>query len=170
MFTLDCRDKLTLADGSSCVFLKATGWNFLPRFDLYDSSGTLLVKCRMIGKFFSYLSFTDAGDRELSTIRFKWARPILHLPDGSKTELSFFRNNGTDFCPKADVKLFGTTLCCTDGIFSINGDIEAAQQGLLKAILCFCSQYPKTREKESKRAFLLFLFALTVIAALGAGA
>lgn len=167
MYTLDCRDKLTLEDGSTCILLKNKAFAHLPRFDLYDSSGTLQVKCRMIGKLFSYLSITDAGGRELATIRFKWCLPILHLPDGSKTELSFFRNNGTDFCPKADVKLFGTTLCCTDGIFSINGDIEAAQQGLLKAILCLCSQYPKAREKESKRAFL---FALAVIAALGAGA
>lgn len=165
MYTLDCRDKLTLADGSTCVFLKATGWDFLPRFNLYDSSGTLQVKCRMIGKFFRHLSLTDAKGRELATIRFKWARPILHLPNGTKTELCFFRHPGTDFCPEAEVELFGATLCCTDGVFSINGDIEAAQQGLLKAILCFCSQYPKEREKELKRAFL---FALAVIAALGA--
>ena len=86
---LDCRDKLVLEDGSTCILLKNKAFAHLPRFDLYDSSGALLVKCRMIGKFFSYLSFTDARGQELATIRFKWALPILHLPDGSKTELSF---------------------------------------------------------------------------------
>ncbi len=89
MFTLDCRDKLTLEDGSTCIYMKNRAFAYLPRFDLYDSSGALLVKCRMIGKLFRYLSFTDAGGRELATIRFKWALPILYLPDGSKKELRF---------------------------------------------------------------------------------
>ncbi len=167
MFTLDCRDKLTLEDGSTCIYMKNRAFAYLPRFDLYDSSGALLVKCRMIGKFFRYLSFTDAGGRELATIRFKWALPILYLPDGSKKELRFFRHQGTDFCSDAEVELLGSTLCCTDGVFSVHEEPGPEQQALLKAILCFCSQYPKAREKELERAFLL---ALAANAALGVGA
>lgn len=167
MLTLDCRDKLTLEDGSTCIFMKNRAFADLPRFDLYAPSGALLVKCRIIGKLFRYLSFTDAGGRELATIRFKWSLPILHLPDGSKTELHFFRHQGTDFCSDAEVELLGSTLCCTDGVFSMHEDHEPEQQGLLKAVLCFCSQYPKAREIEVKRAFLL---ALALNTALGVGA
>ena len=145
---LDCRDKLVLEDGSTCVLLKNKAFAHLPRFDLYDSSGALLVKCRLIGKFFRDLSFTDAGGQELATIRFKWALPVLHLPDGSEIELNFFRHLGTDFLPEASVELFGSTINSTDGVFSFSDDIEADKQGLIKAILCFCKQYPKTREKE----------------------
>lgn len=117
---LDCRDKLTLEDGSTCVFMKHGALSYLPRFDLYDSYGLLQVKCRMMGKLVRYVFFTDAVGRELATIRFKWSRPILHLPDGSKTELCFFRHHGTDFCPDAEADLFGSTLYCSDGVFSIN--------------------------------------------------
>ena len=48
---LDCRDKLDLEDGSTCVFVKSKGWyeGFLPRFNLYDSSDALVVKCRIMG-------------------------------------------------------------------------------------------------------------------------
>ena len=166
MYTLDCRDKLTLEDGSTCVFLKATGWDFLPRFDLYDSSGALAVKCRMIGKLFRHLSLTDAKGRELATTRFKWCLPILHLPDGTKTELCFFRHLGTDFCPEAEVELFGATLCCTDGVFAIRKDIVPEHQDLVKAILCFCRQYPKAREKELERGRYISLACDTALAML----
>ena len=150
---LDCRDKLVLEDGSTCAFINhsAEGGDSirLCMFDLYDSSGALLVKCRLIGKFFNrYLSFTDAGGQELATIRFKWSLPVLHLPDGLEVELNFFRHLGTDFLPEASVELFGSTINSTDGVFSFSDDIEADKQGLIKAILCFCKQYPKTREKE----------------------
>ncbi len=152
MLTLDCREKLALADGSTCVFMKYRAFAHLPRFDLYDSSGALAVKCRIIGKLFRHLSLTDARGRELATIRFKWTRPILHLPDGSKTELCFFRHLGTEFCPEAEVELFGSTICCSDGLFSMHASSEADQQDLLRAILCFCLQYPKSREKELENA------------------
>ena len=159
---LDCRDKLVLEDGSTCAFINhsAEGGDSirLCMFDLYDSSGALLVKCRLIGKFFRYLSFTDAGGQELATIRFKWALPVLHLPDGSEIELNFFRHLGTDFLPEASVELFGSTINSTDGVFSFSDDIEADKQGLIKAILCFCKLYPKTREKEMY--FFLALAAL----------
>ena len=158
---LDCRDKLVLEDGSTCVLLKNEAFAHLPRFDLYDSSGALLVKCRMIGKFFSYLSFTDARGQELATVRFKWAVPVLHLPDGSEIELNFFRHLGTDYLPEASVELFGTTINSTDGVFSFSEDIEADKQGLIKAILCFCKLYPKTREKEMY--FFLALVALSAV-------
>ena len=158
---LDCRDKLTLEDGSTCILLKNKAFAHLPRFDLYDSSGALLVKCRMIGKFFSYLSFTDAGGQELATIRFKWLLPVLHLPDGSEIELNFFRHLGTDYLPEASVELFGSTINSTDGVFSFSDDIEADKQGLIKAILCFCKLYPKTREKEMY--FFLALVALSAV-------
>ena len=164
---LDCRDKLVLEDGSTCAFINhsAEGGDSirLCMFDLYDSSGALLVKCRMIGKFFSYLSFTDAGGQELATIRFKWLLPVLHLPDGSEIELNFFRHLGTDFLPEASVELFGSTINSTDGVFSFSEDIEADKQGLIKAILCFCKQYPKTREKEMER--YLSLAFVTLLAA-----
>ena len=163
---LDCRDKLTLEDGSTCILLKNKAFAHLPRFDLYDSSGALLVKCRMIGKFFSYLSFTDAGGQELATIRFKWALPVLHLPDGSEIELNFFRHLGTDFLPEASVELFGSTINSTDGVFSFSDDIEADKQGLIKAILCFCKQYPKTREKEMERGRYLGTLSAVVWAVL----
>ena len=162
---LDCRDKLTLEDGSTCILLKNKAFAHLPRFDLYDSSGALLVKCRMIGKFFSYLSFTDAGGQELATIRFKWLLPVLHLPDGSEIELNFFRHLGTDYLPEASVELFGSTINSTDGVFSFSEDIEADKQGLIKAILCFCKQYPKTREKEMERGRYLSLAFVTLLAA-----
>lgn len=169
MFTLDCRDKLTLEDGSTCIYMKNRAFAHLPRFDLYDSSGALLVKCRMIGKLFRYLSFTDAGGRELATIRFKWALPILYLPDGSKKELRFFRHQGTDFCPEAEVELFGSTLRCKDGVFTIPDDIPADKQGLLKAVLCFCLRQPKLREKELERAALIsWADILLLILAVGA--
>ena len=163
---LDCRDKLTLEDGSTCILLKNKAFAHLPRFDLYDSSGALLVKCRMIGKFFSNLSFTDAGGQELATIRFKWFLPVLHLPDGSEIELNFFRHLGTDFLPEASVELFGSTINSTDGVFSFSDDIEADKQGLIKAILCFCKQYPKTREKEMEIGRYLSLAFVTSLAAL----
>ena len=163
---LDCRDKLTLEDGSTCILLKNKAFAHLPRFDLYDSSGALLVKCRMIGKFFSYLSFTDAGGQELATIRFKWLLPVLHLPDGSEIELNFFRHLGTDFLPEASVELFGSTINSTDGVFSFSDDIEADKQGLIKAILCFCMQYPKTREKEMERGRYLVTLSAVVWAVL----
>ena len=163
---LDCRDKLTLEDGSTCVFEKYRASAHLPCFDLYDSSGALLVKCRMIGKFFSYLSFTDAGGQELATIRFKWSLPVLHLPDGSEIELNFFRHLGTDFLPEASVELFGSTINSTDGVFSFSDDIEADKQGLIKAILCFCKQYPKTREKEMERGRYLGTLSAVVWAVL----
>ena len=166
---LDCRDKLVLEDGSTCAFINhsAEGGNSirLCMFDLYDSSGALLVKCRMIGKFFSYLSFTDAGGQELATIRFKWLLPVLHLPDGSEIELNFFRHLGTDYLPEASVELFGSTINSTDGVFSFSEDIEADKQGLIKAILCFCKQYPKTREKEMERGRYLSLAFVTLLAA-----
>ena len=167
-FTLDCRDKLTLEDGSTCVFMKNTAFRHLPCFNLYDSSGALVVKCRMIGKLFSHLSFTDARGRELATIRFKWALPILHLPDGSKTELSFFQHQGTEFCPEAEVELFGSTLCCSDGLFSMDASGEAEQPDLLKALLCFCLQFPKTREKEIERGIYLVALNSAVAMLLGA--
>ena len=91
---LDCRDKLTLEDGSTCAFMNhSAGWDSirLCMFDLYAPSGTLIVKCRVMGKLFRYLSFTNAEGQELATIRFKWALPVLHLPDGSEIELNFFR-------------------------------------------------------------------------------
>ena len=165
---LDCRDKLVLEDGSTCAFINhsAEGGDSIRRrmFDLYDSSGALLVKCRLIGKFFRYLSFTDAGGQELATIRFKWALPVLHLPDGSEIELNFFRHLGTDYLPEASVELFGSTINSTDGVFSFSEDIEADKQGLIKAILCFCKQYPKTREKEMERG----IYLVTSLAALWA--
>ena len=146
--------------------MKTTGWNFLPRFNLYDSSGALVVKSRMIGKLFRHLSFTDVGGRELATIRFKWSRPILHLPDGSKTELCFFRHQGTDFCPKAEVEVLGATLCCTNGVFSIHAGSETEHQALLKTILSFCQQYPKSREKELEIARNISLACHTALAIL----
>ena len=161
---LDCRDKLTLEDGSTCILLKNKAFAHLPRFDLYDSSGALLVKCRMIGKFFSNLSFTDAGGQELATIRFKWLLPVLHLPDGSEIELNFFRHLGTDYLPEASVELFGSTINSTDGVFSFSEDIEADKQGLIKAILCFCKQYPKTREKEMEIGRYLSLAFVALLA------
>ena len=163
---LDCRDKLTLEDGSTCILLKNKAFAHLPRFDLHDSSGALLVKCRMTGKFFSYLSFTDAGGQELATIRFKWTLPVLHLPDGSEIELNFFRHLGTDYLPEASVELFGSTINSTDGVFSFSDDIEADKQGLIKAILCFCKQYPKTREKEMERGRYLGTLSAVVWAVL----
>ena len=163
---LDCRDKLILEDGSTCALLKNKAFAHLPRFDLYDSSGALLVKCQMIGKFFSYLSFTDARGQELATIRFKWALPVLHLPDGSEIELNFFRHLGTDYLPEASVELFGSTINSTDGVFSFSEDIEADKQGLIKAILCFCKQYPKTREKEMERGRYLGTLSAVVWAVL----
>lgn len=151
---LDCRDKLDLKDGSTCVFVKSRGWyeGFLPRFNLYDSSDALVVKCRIIGKIVRYLSFTDAEGQELATIHFKGSLPVLHLPDGSEIELNFFRHQGTDFLPKASAELFGATIDCTDGLFSVN-DVETAadKQGLLKAVLCFCKWYPKARQREMEK-------------------
>ena len=165
---LDCRDKLVLEDGSTCAFINhsAEGGDSirLCMFDLYDSSGALLVKCRLIGKFFRYLSFTDAGGQELATIRFKWTLPVLHLPDGSEIELNFFRHLGTDFLPEASVELFGSTINSTDGVFSFSEDIEADKQGLIKAILCFCKQYPKTREKEMEIGRYLSLAFVALLA------
>ena len=157
---LDCRDKLILEDGSTCAFMNhSEGWDSIRfcMFDLYAPSGTLIVKCRVMGKLSRYLSFTNAEGQELATIRLKWFLPILCLPGGEEIELNFFRHQGTDFLPEACVELFGTTLCCADGVFSFSEDIEADKQGLLKAILCFCKQYPKAREKEREiveRAFL----------------
>ena len=165
---LDCRDKLVLEDGSTCVLLKNKAFANLPRFDLYDSSGALLVKCRIMGKLVRYLSFTDAEGQELATIRFKWALPVLHLPDGSEIELNFFRHLGTDFLPEASVELFGSTINSTDGVFSFSDDIEADKQGLIKAILCFCKQYPKTREKEMERGRYLGTLSAVVWAVLWA--
>ena len=52
----------------------------------------------------------------------------------------------------------------TDGVFSFSEDIEADKQGLIKAILCFCKQYPKTREKEIERG----IYLVTLLAALWA--
>ncbi len=157
---LDCRDKLVLEDGSTCIFMKNSALHHLPHFDLYDSSGALLVKCRIKGKLLlRYLSFTDAGGQELATIRFKWLLPVLHLPDGSEIELNFFRHLGTDYLPEASVELFGSTINSTDGVFSFSEDIEADKQGLIKAILCFCKQYPKTREKEMERGIYLVTLA-----------
>ena len=165
---LDCRDKLVLEDGSTCAFINhsAEGGDSirLCMFDLYDSSGALLVKCRLIGKFFRYLSFTDAGGQELATIRFKWLLPVLHLPDGSEIELNFFRHLGIDYLPEASVELFGTTINSTDGVFSFSEDIEADKQGLIKAILCFCKQYQKTREKEMEILYLALVALLAVFA------
>ena len=165
---LDCRDKLVLEDGSTCAFINhsAEGGDSirLCMFDLYDSSGALLVKCRLIEKFFRYLSFTDAGGQELATIRFKWALPVLHLPDGSEIELNFFRHLGTDFLPEASVELFGSTINSTDGVFSFSDDIEADKQGLIKAILCFCKQYQKTREKEMEIGRYLYLALVALLA------
>ena len=162
---LDYQDKLTLEDGSTCILLENNAFAPLPRFDLYDSSGALLVKCRMIGKIFRYLSFTDAGGQELATIRFKWLLPVLHMPDGSEIELSFFRNLGTDYLPEASVELFGSTINSTDGVFSFSEDIEADKQGLTKAILCFCKQYPKTREKEIERGIICLVTSLAALLA-----
>ena len=159
---LDCRDKLMLEDGSTCAFMNhSAGWDNIRfcMFDLYAPSGTLIVKCRVMGKLIRYLSFTNAEGQELATIRFKWLLPVLHLPDGSEIELNFFRHQGTDFLPEACVELFGTTLCCADGVFSFSEDIEADKQGLIKAILCFCKQYPKTREKEMERGIYLVTLA-----------
>ena len=164
---LDCRDKLILEDGSTCAFMNhSEGWDSvrLCMFDLYAPSGTLIVKCRVMGKLVRYLSFTDAGGQELATIRFKWLLPVLHLPDGSEIELNFFRHLGTDFLPEASVELFGSTINSTDGVFSFSDDIEADKQGLIKAILCFCKQYPKTREKEMERG----IYLVTSLAALWA--
>ena len=165
---LDCRDKLVLEDGSTCAFIyhSAEGGDSirLCMFDLYDSSGALLVKCRLIGKFFRDLSFTDAGGQELATIRFKWALPVLHLPDGSEIELNFFRHLGTDYLPEASVELFGSTINSTDGVFSFSDDIEADKQGLIKAILCFCKQYQKTREKEMEIGRYLYLALVALLA------
>ena len=164
---LDCRDKLTLEDGSTCAFMNhSAGWDSirLCMFDLYAPSGTLIVKCRIMGKLVRYLSFTDAGGQELATIRFKWLLPVLHLPDGSEIELNFFRHLGTDYLPEASVELFGSTINSTDGVFSFSEDIEADKQGLIKAILCFCKQYPKTREKEIERG----IYLVTLLAALWA--
>ncbi len=170
MFTLDCRDKVTLEDGSTCVFMKNSALHHLPHFDLYDSSGALLVKCRTKGKLLlRYLSFTDAAGQELATIRFQRTLPVLHLPDGSEIELNFFRHLGTDFYPEAEVELFGSTLRCKDGVFTIPDDIPADKQGLLKAVLCFCLQYPKLREKELERASLIsWADILLLILAVGA--
>ena len=162
---LDYQDKLTLEDGSTCILLENNAFAHLPRFDLYDSSGALLVKCRMIGKFFRYLSFTDAGGQELATIRFKWLLPVLHMPDGSEIELNFFRHLGTDYLPEASVELFGSTINSTDGVFSFSEDIEADKQGLIKAILCFCKQYPKTREKEIERGIICLVTSLAALLA-----
>ena len=148
---LDCRDKLMLEDGSTCAFMNhSAGWDNIRfcMFDLYAPSGTLIVKCRVMGKLFRYLSFTNAEGQELATIRLKWFLPILCLPGGEEIELNFFRHLGTDFLPEASVELFGSTINSTDGVFSFSDDIEADKQGLIKAILCFCKQYPKTREKE----------------------
>ena len=164
---LDCRDKLILEDGSTCAFMNhSEGWDSIRfcMFDLYAPSGTLIVKCRVMGKLVRYLSFTDAGGQELATIRFKWALPVLHLPDGSEIELNFFRHLGTDYLPEASVELFGSTINSTDGVFSFSEDIEADKQGLIKAILCFCKQYPKTREKEIERG----IYLVTLLAALWA--
>lgn len=164
---LDCRDKLMLEDGSTCAFMNhSAGWDSirLCMFDLYAPSGTLIVKCRIMGKLVRYLSFTDAGGQELATIRFKWSLPVLHLPDGSEIELNFFRHLGTDFLPEASVELFGSTINSTDGVFSFSEDIEADKQGLIKAILCFCKLYPKTREKEIERG----IYLVTLLAALWA--
>ncbi len=151
MLVLDCRDKLTLEDGSTCVYWKNRGGfgnNRFPHFDLYDSSGALLVKFRVTGIFSPYLSFTDAEGRELATIRFKWSLPILLLPDGTKTELRFFRHSGTDFCTRAEADILGSTLLYTDGVFSIRDDIEAGKLGLVKAVICFCLLYIKVREND----------------------
>ena len=119
-----------------------------------------------MGKLVRYLSFTDAEGQELATIRFKWLLPVLHLPEGSEVELNFFRHLGTDFLPEASVELFGSTINSTDGVFSFSEDIEADKQGLIKAILCFCKQYPKTREKELERGRYLFLAFVTSLATL----
>ena len=166
---LDCRDKLILEDGSACVFMNlgAKGDNLgLCSFDLFDASGALTVKSRIKGTFFRRLVFSDALGRELSTIRCKWSLPILCLPGGEEIELNFFRHQGTDFLPEASVELFGTTLCCADGVFSFSEDIEADKQGLLKAILCFCKQYPKAREKELERVERDFLHQGAVLVVL----
>ncbi|MCI7004860.1 MAG: hypothetical protein MR890_05530 [Akkermansia muciniphila] len=166
---LDCRDKLMLEDGSTCAFMNhSAGWDSirLCMFDLYAPSGTLIVKCRVMGRLFRYLSFTNAEGQELATIRFKWSLPVLHLPDGSEIELNFFRHLGTDFLPEASVELFGSTINSTDGVFSFSEDIEADKQGLIKAILCFCKQYPKTREKEMERGRYLSLAFDTLLAVL----
>lgn len=77
MAALDCREKLTLADGSSCVLMKCRAFAHLPRFDLYDSSEALPVQCRMVGMLYRHLRFSDAGGRELATIRFKWSLPVM---------------------------------------------------------------------------------------------
>ena len=165
---LDCRDKLVLEDGSTCAFMNhSEGWDSIRfcMFDLYAPSGTLIVKCRIMGKLVRYLSFTNAGGQELATIRFKWLLPVLHLPDGSEIELNFFRHLGTDYLPEASVELFGSTINSTDGVFSFSDDIEADKQGLIKAILCFCKQYPKTREKEMEIGRYLSLAFVTLLAA-----
>ena len=50
---LDCRDKLTLENGSICVFMspRASLDNLrLRMFDMYDSAGALMLKCRIMGK------------------------------------------------------------------------------------------------------------------------
>ena len=91
---------------------------------------------------------------------------MLHLPDGSEIELNFFRHLGTDYLPEASVELFGSTINSTDGVFSFSEDIEADKQGLIKAILCFCKQYPKTREKEMEIGRYLSLASVTSLAAL----
>ena len=151
---LDGRDKLTLEDGSICAFMppSASLDNLrLCMFDMYDSTGALMVKCRIMGKGFRYLSFTDAEGQELATIRFKWSLPVLHLPDGSKIELNFFRHMGADFLPKASVELFGSTINSSDGVFSFCEDMEADKQGLINAILCFCRQYPEVRKRDFER-------------------
>lgn len=147
---LDCRNKLMLEDGSTCAFMNLSAREDYSRFcmfDLYDSSGALMVKSRIKGTFFRRLVFSDAHGRELATIQFKWSLPILCLPGGEEIELNFFQHQGTDFLPEARVELFGSTLNCADGVFSFSEDIEADKQELLKAILCFCRLYPITRQK-----------------------
>ena len=158
MFEQDCRDKLTPADGSTCVFMKCRAFAHLPRFDLYDASEALLVQCRMVGMLYRHLRFTDAGGRELATIRFKWSLPVLQLPDGATIELAFFRQLGTDFLPNATVEIRGARLNCAGGDFSLCGDFEADKHALLKAILCFCLLYPRARKKDLERAALCLLF------------
>ena len=63
------------------------------------------------------------------------------------------------------MELFGSTLNCTDGIFSFIEDIEADKQGLLKAILCFCRLYPIARQKVMEMlgyGFLALIIAWAV--------
>ncbi|MBR5895397.1 MAG: hypothetical protein IKZ13_07640 [Akkermansia sp.] len=161
MMELDCRNKITLADGCICVHTKGVF------FDLLAPDGALLVQCLNESKFWRSPVFRDAQGREMAKIRFKGTCPVLRLPGcggrepHNEIELKLFRNMGREFCPHAEIDLLGTKIISRYGYLSVDvRGLDDDKQNLLKAILCFCRNYQIEKKKEQQDFLYLLIFLI----------